>query len=278
MAWDIRQLTKTRTILGEGAHYSERDRRLYSVDIKGRKIFQTDPEAGHQVIWQTPAEIGFIVTDPNSDNFIGALRKGIARLILPLGEGEAQIEYICKPEDYLHQNRFNDGCIDRYGNIWAGTMDDEEQQSSGNWWHVSKTGQAKMLLSGFKVTNGPAFSPDGRTVYLTNSAQRTVYRAYYNAEAVLTDVHIWRIFGEDDGYPDGMCFCPRGLLWIAFWDGACLRAFDEAGNLVETLGLPVQRPTKPVFRTDGTGYVTSASSGLEASKADGCIFSFRRSA
>src|SRR3546814_13651371 len=82
-------------------------------------------------------------SDPLSEHFLGALRKGIARIVLPADHGRALVEYIAMPEDDLPQNRFNDGAIDRFGNIWAGSMDDEEQQAAGNWWHIDAAGTAK---------------------------------------------------------------------------------------------------------------------------------------
>src|SRR3546814_20504924 len=131
-----------------------------------------------------------------------------------------------RPGDYLPQNRFNDGAIDRFGKIWAGAMDDEEQQASGNWWHIDAAVTAKRLLSDFRVTNGPAFSPDGRHVYLNDSALRKTFRAEFDASGLTSEPRIWKQYGERDGYPDGMSFCPNGLLWIAFWDAQWMRAFD----------------------------------------------------
>jgi len=69
-----------------------------------------------------------------------------------------------------------------------------------------------------------------------------------------------------------MNFDSDGLLWIAFWDGSCLRAFDENGETVEEIELPVKRPTKPVFSSNGSCYVTSAKIGIEDNGLNGGIF------
>src|SRR3546814_4389378 len=93
-----------------------------------------------------------------------------------------------------------------------------------------------------------------------------------------SEPRIWKQYGERDGYPDGMSFCPNGLLWIAFWDAQCLRAFDELGQTRRELCLPVKRPTKPTFDPAGPGYVTSAKIGLDDDGVQGRIFAFEQSA
>lgn len=223
-----------------------------------------------------PTEVGFIVDDPHSDHFIGALRKGIARIRLPHNSGAAIADYIALPEQELTQNRFNDGAIDPFGNIWAGSMDDSEQHVSGSWWHVDCEGHAKRLLTGFHVTNGPAFSPAKDHVYFNDSALKTTYRAAYDETGLVGEPIVWKEYDEQDGYPDGMTFSPDGLLWIAFWDGHCARAYDEDGVLRHQLALPVQRPTKLAFDDLGRGYVTSASIGLPPGLLDGRILVFEK--
>lgn len=258
---------KMRAVLGEGIYWSPKTESLMWVDIKGCKIIRWHPAELTETVWSCPDEIGFIIDDPNSGHFLGALRKGLAHIVLPRNGGMAQITYISQPETDLPHNRFNDGGIDRFGNVWAGTMDDRELEPSGNWWQFNPAGQAKLLLSDFQVTNGPAFSPRDDIVYLNDSARLRTYRARYDATGLVSEVKVWKEYQESQGYPDGMAFDANGLLWIAFWDGACLRAFDEGGKLRAKLDLPVRRPTKPAFDSGNSCYITSASIGLDSSCA-----------
>ena len=39
----------------------------------------------------------------------------------------------------------------------------------------------------------------------------------------------------------------EGCLWIAFWDGWCVRRFSPAGECLATFDVPVQRPTSCAF-------------------------------
>ena len=57
----------------------------------------------------------------------------------------------------------------------------------------------------------------------------------------------------------------EGCLWIAFWDGWCLRRYAPDGEWIETVKMPVQRPTSCTFggRDLDRLYITSASIGLD---------------
>jgi D-xylonolactonase len=78
-------------------------------------------------------------------------------------------------------------------------------------------------------------------------------------------------FGEGEGYPDGMTVDAAGCLWVAFWDGWCLRRFAPDGTLLARLNVPVQRPTSCAFggeRLDKL-FITTARIGLsEAALAE----------
>jgi sugar lactone lactonase YvrE len=72
-------------------------------------------------------------------------------------------------------------------------------------------------------------------------------------------------FGEGQGYPDGMTVDREGCLWVAFWDGWCLRRLSPSGECIDTLDLPVQRPTSCTFGGPALDrlFITSARIGLD---------------
>src|SRR3546814_9108618 len=55
-----------------------------------------------------------------------------------------------------------------------------------------------------------------------------------------------------------------GDLWVAFWDGWCLRRFSPDGSCRETLQVPFQRPTSCAFAGPQLDrlVITSARTGL----------------
>ena len=70
----------------------------------------------------------------------------------------------------------------------------------------------------------------------------------------------------DEGYPDGMTVDCEGCLWIAFWDGWCVRRFTDDGRHLADIPLKVQRPTSCTFGGPDLDrlYVTSATIGIDA--------------
>jgi xylono-1,5-lactonase len=117
---------------------------------------------------------------------------------------------------------------------------------------------------GYRVTNGPAFAPDGQTMYHNDSARQIVYAFDLDAGGKATGRRVFSSFVEGESYPDGMTVDAEGCLWIAFWDGWCIRRFSPEGERLQEIAMPVQRPTSCAF--GGTAldnlYITSARTGL----------------
>jgi xylono-1,5-lactonase len=263
----------SRCELGEGAYWSAASQCLYWVDIFGCLILRLDPNTGDEQSWRVPSYIGCVFDNPNGKGgLVAALQDGIYAVELADDALDAHCKFLVNPEHSIVGNRFNDGGIDPNGCLWVGSMDMAESVDSGSWWRISRNGIALRVRDGFRVTNGPAFDIERNWVYLTDSYRRQVFRGRYDAVVGVVDVALWKTFGENDGYPDGMNFDQDGVLWIAFWDGSCVRGFDADGNLVQEIAVPAKRPTKIAFSPSGVGYVTSASRDLSGNGADGSLF------
>jgi len=249
-------------LLGEGPVWVERHAALYWVDIKGRKIFRLGFE-GHWDEWPTDLRVGSLV--PRSDGtFLAGTDAGLA---IVRGDRDArwQFEIIHHPEAHLPDNRFNDGKVDRHGRFWAGSMDDTEQYAAGTLYRIEPGFRCTAIDKGYKVTNGPAFSPAGDVMYHNDSARQLTYAFDLDAAGNAANRRVFLEFGEGDGYPDGMTVDAEGCLWIAFWDGWCVRRYSPDAELLETIEMPVARPTSCAFGGPDLDrlYVTSASIGLD---------------
>jgi len=248
-----------RDVLGEGPVWVAREAALYWVDIKGRRIHRYTPGDEGLTSWTPPFRVCSLAPRA-SGGFVAGAENGFAFIDPAAGRYDLH----ANPEPERPTNRFNDGKLDRAGRFWAGTMDEEEVEASGALYRLGTDLAWRRVDDGYRVTNGPAFGPGGRIMYHNDSARQVTYAFDLDAEGNASGRRVFRRYGEGEGYPDGMTVDAEGCLWIAFWDGWCIRRYSPDGELLQTLDVPVQRPTSCAFggeRLDRL-FVTSARVGL----------------
>ena len=247
-----------KNILGEGPVWVERDEALYWVDIKGYRIFRRNME-GEVSSWETPVRVGSLAPR-ESGGFIAGTDGGFAGIDLD----DERFDILFHPEPHLPTNRFNDGKVDRDGRFWAGTMDDREEQAQGALHRLGTDLKSQVVDQGYRVTNGPAFSPGGRIMYHNDSARQVTYAFDLDEAGNAANRRLFARYREGDGYPDGMTVDSEGCLWVAFWEGWCLRRYSPAGECIAKVDMPVARPTSCTFGGPDFDllFITSASIGL----------------
>ncbi len=247
-------------VLGEGPVWVPAEQALYWLDIKGRLIFRLR-EDGAVDAWPTPFRIGSL-----APRAAGGLIAGTEHCIAHVDVEGERFEILFDPEEDRPTNRFNDGKVDRSGRFFAGTMDDEEVDATGAFYRIDKTLICTRFDDGFKVTNGPAFSPDGRYMYANDSALQVTFAYTVGPDGMPGGRREFIRWSGNDGYPDGMTVDAEGCLWLAFWDGWCVRRVSPEGERLGEWRLPIARPTSVAFGGPDLNrlYVTSASIGLDA--------------
>jgi xylono-1,5-lactonase len=264
--------------LGEGPIWVMRDQALWFVDIIGENLHRYRPDNGRLDVWKAPAKISFALP-VRGGGFVAGLKTGLHRFSPASGD----FTHIMNAESHLPDNRPNDACIDSAGTLWFGSMHDLETEASGVLYQLDK-GLLVVHDSGYVVTNGPAFSPDGRTFYHTDSANRVVYAFDREVGGALANKRALMRLNDRDGYPDGTTVDAEGCLWIALWGGWAVRRYSPRGEHLATVQLPCAKVTKIAFGGADlqTAYVTTASTGLSPSEQAaqpqaGDLFSFRSS-
>jgi sugar lactone lactonase YvrE len=257
---EISCIADVKAILGEGPVWVPHENALYWVDINGQKIFRN--RDGRTDTWETPLKVGSVWPRAKG-GFVAGTEQGLA-----FTTEFVRFDLFANPDEALPDNRFNDGKTDRQGRFWAGTMDNRERAARGTLYRLDPDRTLATIDSGYRVTNGPAFSPDGRIMYHSDSALQLTYAFDIDDQGAAANRRIFIQFGKGDGYPDGMTVDAEGCLWIAFWDGWCVRRFSPSGERLAELAVPVQRPTSCAFGGAGlkTLFITSARRDLEGTE------------
>ncbi|MDQ0766001.1 hypothetical protein QF027_008636 [Streptomyces canus] len=70
----------------------------------------------------------------------------------------------------------NDGVADPAGRFWAGSMAYDGTPGAGSLYRTDPDGTVVRVLDGLTIANGPAFTADGTTMYLADTAVGTILR------------------------------------------------------------------------------------------------------
>ena len=249
---------EARTLLGEGPLWSPSRQALYAVDSKGSRILCL-PVAGERQDWKMEEPCYWLVERQDGDGFIAGLKTRVVHLRLD-GDRPEIVADIVRPEPQPSGNRLNDAKVDAAGRLWFGTMDEGESDATGSFYRLDPDGTCTRMDQDYTVSNGPAFSRDGRTLYHTDSPARTIYAFDLGADGSLTNKRVHIRLGEEDGFPDGMTTDAEGGLWVAHWDGGRITRFQPDGSPDRSIAIPASRVTSCAFGGPDMNqlYVTTA--------------------
>ncbi len=249
----------SRSILGEGPSYNEKEDSLYWTDIKAYKLYKYDLTSKKITDFTFSKEIGsFAFTDTNK--IIAGTRDGFEYIDL----AREKITPIVNPEKELPQNRFNDGKCDKNGRYLAGTMDNNEKEIKGSLYSFDGK-SVKKLEDNLSVSNGLGWNKNSTKFYLTDSPKRVIYVFDYDLiSGNLSNKKIFAQINEKDGYPDGLCVDAEDFIWGAHWNGWKITRYSPDGHIDSIYDLPVPKVTSCNFggKNLNTLYITTASFGL----------------
>ena len=248
--------------VGESPVWVAAEQALYWVDIPNRRLLRWDSRSGAVRHWDCP-EMPACVAPHAQGGFVCGMETGVFRLQPePSGDLHATLlAPVAHPSDGM---RFNDGRCDRQGRLRAGTMfmDMGAARPLGVFYGLQAGGALTPLLDGFITPNGLAFSPDGGTMYLSDSHPdvRRIWAFDYDTETGLPASR--RLFVDMaplPGRPDGAAIDEDGCYWICGNDAGLVHRFTPDGRLDASLAVPVKKPAMCAFGGPGldTLFVTS---------------------
>ncbi|MDF0602524.1 SMP-30/gluconolactonase/LRE family protein [Psychromarinibacter sp. C21-152] len=254
----------SRSKLGEGAVWDVDDQALWWVDIKAGLIHRYDPVTGENRSHDFGEPVGCLARRAGRDDLVVAAASGFWFYDPATGAKEP----ITDPESHRPDNRFNDGTTDMQGRFWAGTMKEGgEPERLGRFYRLDPDRSVTPWKDGIFTTNGLAFSPDGKTMYFSDSnpSERTIWACDYDTDTGTPGEP--RVFFDTRavaGRPDGGTVDADGCYWQAGVSGWQLYRITPDGRVDMTVDMPIEKPTKPMWGGKNLDvlFVTSLSLGL----------------
>ena len=236
----IKPLADARCALGEGPLWDVAGESLYWVDSLAPALYRFRLADDSLKRWRLPGE---------SVGSLAVCSSG--RLILAMGQGfyrfdpaDGSVELIAQPLEGREGLRFNDGKVDPFGRFVAGAMNlDGSMRPDCALYRLDSEGVVIRLLGGFFCCNGPCFSADDKTLFVTGRHEGVIEAFDYSEHQTPRRE---REFARAPN-PDGSTLDADGGLWSAQWDAQCLLRFSADGGIDYRLDIPGPIVTSVMF-------------------------------
>jgi sugar lactone lactonase YvrE len=254
-------LVDARATLGEGPLWDADRGLLWWVDILAGAVHAFDPATGHDEAIEIGQAVGAVALRQGGDLLVLG-----QDAILALNPQTRSLRPVMAFDRENPPRRTNDGKPDPAGRLWLGRMTFDHAAGMGSLRRLGPDLALEAVLTGLTIPNGLAWSPDGKTMYFTDSISREVTAYDFDAEA--GEISAGRSFlriGPAVGLPDaavadGLTVDAEGHVWVAVWNGGCVIRVSPAGAITARFDLPVTQVSSATFGGPDLSelYVTSA--------------------
>jgi L-arabinonolactonase len=277
MAVTIERIGSTVDQIGEGPVWDCAEGALYRIDAERGEIFRLNPSDRSVRSWK--------VEGRHIGSF--ALRK-VGGAVLATNHGlelfdfdSGQLTMIGYPEGKLPHTRLNDGKVDSRGRFVVGEIN-LKGEAVGRYYRLDPDLKWTRLGEGVGCFNGPCFSPDGRTLYYSDTNADTIFACDYDPETGRASNR--RVFAkttELGGSPDGCTVDAEGRVWPALVRSGQVGCFTPDGKLERVIKVPPKHVSSTMFGGENLDelYITSIGSALggllQPNEADGGLYVIR---
>jgi sugar lactone lactonase YvrE len=248
---DVRVAVAAAALLGESPVWHPREQALYYCDIPGHTLQRFDPRSGDLRHWKFDTDVASLAPMLGGALLL-AMRDGLWRFDPASGERTRLAEPPYDPS----RERFNDGKCDPQGRFWVGTIYEPREPALASL-NCFSHGKLLRKVDGLTVSNGLAWSPNGRTMHWSDTKAHTIFAADFDlASGEPTRKRVFASFPLKQvgqaldtygGRPDGAAMDIEGCYWVAMFEGQRLLRLSPTGEVVHELRLPVRCPTMPCF-------------------------------
>ena len=243
---------QSQAALGEGPFWHPGSKRLYWLDIEGKRFHVYDPIAKTNCNCDTTLMIG-AATLTRRGGFVVAAEGGFYQYDPLTGNMSLIVAIADLPAGY----RLNDGKCDPAGRFWAGTVGPE---AKGALYCLDTDLALRKAVPNVTVSNGLAWSADkDRMYYIDSATQSVVVYTYDNVTSTVSEKARIIDVPKSMGIPDGMTMDAEGMLWIALWGGKAITRWNpQTGELIGHHDVPALNVTSCAFGGEDldTLYVT----------------------
>ena len=232
---------------GEGAIWSVAEQVLWWVDVPAGLLHRYDPASGRNETWDMGVPVGCFALCES-----GAVVVTLTHGFHDFHMGTGGLSFLSGPKPGERGHRFNDGNVDPRGRLFAGTMPlagPSDEDDTGTLYSFDGV-TAREVMRGFHTINGLAFSPDGRTAYVSDSYPkiRTIWAFDYDLDdGAWTNRRVFFDTRAVAGRPDGAAIDADGCYWMAGVGGWELVRLTPEGRVDMRIPMPIERPTRPAF-------------------------------
>lgn len=216
---------------------------IYFSDIPNRRILRHEPGGDTRVFREDSGRANGLIFDRRGRLLAceGAAEGGRRRVVRY--EHDGTVTVLAESFEGKRLNSPNDITLDDRGRIYFsdpryGSQEGRELDLQSVY-RIDAPGQVTRIITEVRKPNGLAISPDGKTLYVSDTEARELHAWTLTPEGEARDRRAIFDFGEQRGI-DGMEVDTEGNIWAAAGSGdtAAIHVISPAGKLLGKIPVP----------------------------------------